>query len=131
MASSAWELQARHYVGERHPLVSILYLGLTIGSLMMATHLLLGAQEEHSTYPVMLSLSFLMGIGTAFVTFYEARPLFASAPPEAVQTLVGQVLHPKAQAVIDRRTREEKPLSGIDLWLVLVIQLRASRLAGQ
>ena len=35
---STWTLSARHYVGERHPLISLIYLGLALGSFLMGAH---------------------------------------------------------------------------------------------
>ena len=41
---SSWTLSARHYVGERHPLISLIYLGLALGSFLMGAHLHMGTQ---------------------------------------------------------------------------------------
>lgn len=77
---STWTLSARHYVGERHPLISLIYLGpLALGSFLMGAHLHMGTQVGVDSYPAMLCLSLLMGAGASVVTYLEARPLFAPA----------------------------------------------------
>ena len=126
---STWTLSARHYVGERHPLISLIYLGLALGSFLMGAHLHMGTQVGVDSYPAMLCLSLLMGAGASVVTYLEARPLFAPAPTEYLRLLDGQRLHPKAHGIVDSRKSTNSPLRGIDLWLVLVIQLRWSRIA--
>lgn len=126
---SSWTLSARHYVGERHPLISLIYLGLALGSFFMGVHLRMGTQVGGDSYPAMLCLSLLMGVGASMVTYLEARPLFAPAPAEYLRLLDGQRLHPKAHGIVERRKSSNSPLRGVDLWLVLVIQLRWSRIA--
>ena len=126
---STWTLSARHYVGERHPLISLIYLGLALGSFLMGAHLHMGTQVGVDSYPAMLCLSLLMGAGASVVTYLEARPLFAPAPTEYLRLLDGQRLHPKAKGIVESRKSTNSLLRGIDLWLVLVIQLRWSRIA--
>ena len=119
---STWTLSARHYVGERHPLISLIYLGLALGSFLMGAHLHMGTQVGVDSYPAMLCLSLLMGAGASVVTYLEARPLFAPAPTEYLRLL-------DAQGIVESRKSTNSLLRGIDLWLVLVIQLRWSRIA--